>query len=62
MDFTWNRLKAMANDRKHGVSFPEAMTVFGDPLSLTAIDPEHSCAEERFVTMGTSTAGRLILW
>ncbi len=34
MDFTWNRLKAMANDRKHGVSFPEAMTVFGDPLSF----------------------------
>ena len=61
MDFTWNRLKAMANDRKHGVSFPEAMTVFGDPLSLTAIDPEHSRAEERFVTMGTSTAGRLLV-
>ena len=61
MDFTWNRLKAIANDQKHGVSFPEAMTVFGDPLSLTAIDPEHSHAEERFVTMGTSTAGRLFV-
>jgi hypothetical protein len=36
--------------------FPEAMTVFGDPLSLTAIDPEHSRADERFVTMGTFSA------
>jgi len=36
--------------------FSEAMTVFGDPLSLTAIDPEHSRADERFVTMGTFSA------
>ena len=41
--------------------FPEAMTVFGDPLSLTAIDPEYSRAEKRFVTMGTSTTGRLLV-
>ena len=58
MDFAWNRGKATANERKHGVSFAEAMTVFGDPLSLTGFDPTHSHAEERFVTMGTSAARR----
>jgi uncharacterized DUF497 family protein len=61
MDFAWNRGKATANERKHGVSFAEAMTVFGDPLSLTGFDPTHSHAEERFVTMGTSAAGRLLV-
>ena len=38
MDFAWNRGKAAANERKHGVSFAEAMTGFGDPLSLTGFD------------------------
>lgn len=61
MDFSWNRAKAAANERKHQVSFAEAMTVFGDPLSLTAFDPDHSRSEERFVTMGASTSGRLLV-
>ncbi len=61
MDFAWNRGKATANEWKHGVSFAEAMTVFGDPLSLTGFDPTHSHDEERFVTMGTSAAGRLLV-
>jgi uncharacterized DUF497 family protein len=39
MDFEWNRAKAAANKRKHGVAFEEAVTVFGDPLALTFSDP-----------------------
>ena len=42
MQFEWDDEKASINERKHGVSFPEAMTVFGDPLALTGYDPDHS--------------------
>lgn len=61
MDFAWSRAKATANERKHGVSFAEAITLFGDALSLTVFDPDHSDAEDRFITMGMSTAGRLLV-
>lgn len=61
MDFAWNRTKATANERKHGVSFREAITVFGDALSLTGYDPDHSDSEDRFITMGTSAVGRLLV-
>lgn len=61
MDFAWSRTKAAANERKHGVSFREAITVFGDPISLTAFDPDHSDDEERFITLGTSAVGRLLV-
>jgi uncharacterized DUF497 family protein len=61
MDFAWSRTKAAANERKHGVSFREAITVFGDALSLTAYDPDHSDSEDRFITMGASAVGRLLL-
>jgi uncharacterized DUF497 family protein len=61
MDFAWSRTKAAGNERKHGVSFREAITVFGDALSLTAYDPDHSDSEDRFITMGTSAAGRLLV-
>jgi len=61
MDFAWSRTKAAANERKHDVSFREAITVFGDALSLTAYDPHHSDSEDRFITMGTSAAGRLLV-
>lgn len=61
LDFEWDQNKADANVRKHGVSFEEAATVFGDPLSLTAYDPDHSLEEDRFITMGTSSDGRLLL-
>lgn len=61
MDFVWSRAKASANERKHGVSFRESMTVFGDPLSLTAFDPDHSETEDRFITMGTSASGQLLV-
>jgi len=61
MDFGWDDAKAEANHRKHGVSFPEAMTVFADPLTLTGYDPDHSDNEDRYITMGLSAAGRLLL-
>lgn len=61
MDFEWDEAKAEANERKHGISFSEAMTVFGDPLAVTGYDPKHADDEDRFLTMGTSIVGRLIV-
>ena len=51
----------MANERKHGVAFSEAMSVFGDPLSLTGYDPDHSDDEDRYLTVGQSEAGRIVI-
>lgn len=61
MDFEWDDDKAEANTRKHGVTLSEAMTVFGDPVSVTGYDPKHADDEDRFLTMGTSLAGRLLV-
>lgn len=60
MRFDWDPRKAAENLAKHGVSFEEAATVFRDVLSATGADPDHSFDEERFVTFGISTAGRLL--
>ena len=61
MRFEWDRDKAQRNVRKHGVSFDEAVTVFYDPLSATFDDPDHSVGERRFVTIGYSSRGRLVV-
>lgn len=61
MEFEWDPDKAIENLRKHGVSFDEAATVFGDPLALTFPDPDHSDFEERLLTFGASRQGRLML-
>jgi len=61
MDFEWDETKAAANEQKHGVPFVEAMTVFADELSLTGYDPDHSDDEDRYVTMGMSAEGRLLV-
>ena len=61
MHFQWDRAKAAENIAKHGVSFQEASTVFRDPLSQTGEDPDHSIGEQRFVTFGISTSGRLLV-
>jgi uncharacterized protein len=61
MEFEWDDAKAEANEKKHGVPFAEAMTVFGDPLSLTGYDPDHSIDEDRYITMGLSATGRLLI-
>jgi uncharacterized DUF497 family protein len=55
--FEWDRRKAAANLRKHGISFQEASSVFGDPLSITISDPDHSDSQARFVDVGFSIAG-----
>jgi uncharacterized DUF497 family protein len=59
--FVWDRDKAAANLRKHGVAFDEAAAAFGDPLSITIADPEHSAGEERWLLLGQSAAGRLLV-
>lgn len=61
MRFEWDPKKAVANLKKHGVSFQEAATVFGDPLAITFQDPDHSEDEERQVTFGVSLRKRLIV-
>lgn len=55
--FEWDSEKAETNLKKHQVAFGEAATVFGDPLSLTFDDPDHSIEEQRFITMGMSRSG-----
>ena len=59
--FEWDPRKAAANLKKHGVSFHEAASVFRDPLSITISDPDHSDSEERFVDLGLSHRGRLVV-
>lgn len=61
LQFEWDARKEALNRRKHGVSFEEAATVFGDPESLTVPDPEHSLKEDRFVLLGLSYRGRLLV-
>ena len=61
LSFTWDPVKAISNFKKHRVGFPEAATVFGDPLSHTVPDTDHSLGELRYITLGWSTLGRLLL-
>ena len=57
----WDPVKARTNRRKHGITFEEAATVFNDPLSSTILDPSYSEIEERFVIIGQSIQGRLLV-
>ena len=59
--FEWDKRKARQNLRKHRVDFAEASTVFGDTLSITIADPDHSEDEERWVTIGLSNRQRLLV-
>jgi uncharacterized protein len=61
MWFEWDENKAAQNLVKHGVSFEEALTVFGDPLSDTFDDPDHSIDERRFIIIGISEKGRMLI-
>ena len=61
MNFEWDPVKARRNRRKHRISFYEAATVFGDPLSVTYPDPDHSASEQRFITVEMSNSGRLLI-
>ena len=61
MQFEWDRVKAQRNAAKHGVSFEEAITAFGDPLAVTIDDPDHSHDELRFLTTGLTNRHRLVI-
>ena len=58
MDFEWDKEKALTNQRRHDVSFFEAREVFGDELSLSVPDPDHSIDEDRYLIFGRSSLGR----
>lgn len=60
-NFEWDPRKARNNQNAHGVGFDEGATVFTDPLALSIFDPDHSEAEERWITMGFSEKGRLLV-
>ena len=60
MIYEWDSEKAAENQRKHGVSFDEASSVFLDPLALTFDDPDHSLSEHRFITIGMASNQRLV--
>jgi len=61
INFEWDPDKAASNLAKHGVSFAEAATAFADPLSLTIFDPDHSKNEDRYLLLGLSTFGNLVV-
>jgi len=61
VDFAWDPLKARANVRKHGISFAEAITVFGDAGAVTMDDSLLSQFEDREVIIGLSGRGRLVV-
>lgn len=59
--FEWDAKKAVANKRKHGVSFDEAETVFADDFAILIDDPEHSDKEDRFLLLGLSAKLRTLV-
>ncbi len=61
MDLEWDEAKAAANFEKHGVSFADAATVFGDPLYVDFYDPDHSTDENRYLIIGASKEGRMLI-
>ena len=61
MEFVWDQHKAKENWSKHGVTFVEASTVFGDLLCVTVADPDHSSEEWRLITVGCSNQQRLLI-
>lgn len=60
-NFEWDPQKAASNLKDHGVSFEEAISVFGDLLSMNMPDPNHSEGEQRFVVLGNSARSRLVV-
>ena len=61
MNFEWDPEKAELNLAKHGVTFEEASTAFGNPLSITISDPDHSNEEDRFILLGQTYSGRFVV-
>ncbi|MEG3900617.1 BrnT family toxin [Microcoleus sp. B4-C5] len=61
MKFEWDENKAAVNLSKHGISFEEARTVFDDPLYVDFYDPDHSDEEDRYIMVGESQQGNLLI-
>lgn len=61
LTFEWDENKALENYRKHGVSFEEAKTIFNDFFAITIYDPNHSINEDRFIDLGRSSRGRILV-
>ena len=61
VDYEWDQEKSENNLQKHGVSFEESASVFGDPLYIDFYDPDHSIDERRYLIIGQSNAGRLLI-
>lgn len=61
LTFEWDEVKATNNLTKHGISFEEAKTIFNDPLSISIPDPDHSADEMRYIDIGMSANGRLLV-
>ena len=61
LKFEWDSEKALRNLKKHGISFHEAATIFGDPLADTFHDPDHSTEETRFITIGVSGRNKVLI-
>jgi uncharacterized DUF497 family protein len=61
LNFEWDEEKAKANFKKHRVSFDEGTTVFIDPFSMTISDPNHSVDEQRYIDLGSSDKGRVLV-
>lgn len=59
--FEWDPKKASSNEKKHGVAFTEAQTVFLDQDALVIPDPDHSYTEDRFIIMGLSNKDRTLV-
>ncbi len=59
--YEWDGNKAVSNEHKHKIGFVEASSVFDDPLALSVLDSEHSIDENRWITMGTSVRGRVLV-
>jgi hypothetical protein len=59
--YEWDGNKAISTERKHGVGLVEASSVFEDPLAMSVPDDEHSVDDDRWITMGTSTNGRILV-
>ena len=61
IEFEWDEKKAQLNFEKHKVSFEESVTAFYDPLLATMPDPDHSEDEQRYITIGQSVKGRILI-
>jgi uncharacterized protein len=59
--FEWDESKDLSNQIKHGISFDEAKSVFSDPRSITIADEQHSDDEDRYIDIGISSGGRMIV-